>query len=68
MPQATVKHFDPETGAGTLMLDSKEEVTFDGGVFGASGLLELRLGQRVRLEYDDSGDTKRATKLDLVSF
>lgn len=68
MPQATVKHFDPETRSGTLLLDSQEEVEFDARVFHASGLMELRLGQRVRLEVEDSGEGKRATRLDLVSF
>lgn len=68
MPQATVQHFDPETGSGTLLLDSKEEVTFDAAAFSASGLRELRIGQRVRLEMDDSGEAKRATSVQIVSL
>lgn len=64
MPQGTVKQFDAETRSGTLLLDNQEELEFDAHVFYASGLLELRLGQRVRLEYEG----KRITSIQLVSF
>ena len=52
--QATVATFDPDTGAGTVLLDDGRAVPFDGAAFAAGGLRLLRLGQRVRLEY--SGD------------
>jgi cold shock CspA family protein len=51
--QATVATFDPETGAGTALLDDGRPVVFDGAAFAAGGLRLLRLGQRVRLEYAD---------------
>ena len=49
--QATVATFDPNTGAGTVLLDDGRAETFDGAAFAAGGLRLLRLGQRVRLEY-----------------
>jgi cold shock CspA family protein len=51
--QATVATFDPATGAGTVLLDDGRRASFDGAAFAAGGLRLLRLGQRVRLEYDD---------------
>ena len=49
--QATVATFDPDSGAGTVLLDDGRPVSFDGEAFAAGGLRLLRLGQRVRLEY-----------------
>ena len=49
--QATVATFDPDTGAGTVLLDDGRRAAFDGDAFAAGGLRLLRLGQRVRLEY-----------------
>jgi cold shock CspA family protein len=51
--QATVATFDAATGAGTVLLDDGRRESFDGAAFAAGGLRLLRLGQRVRLEYDD---------------
>lgn len=68
MPQGTVKHFNPETRTGTLLLDSKEELEFSAPVFHAAGLMELRIGQRVRLELEGSGEDKRVTSIHLVSL
>ena len=68
MPQGTVKHFDTATKTGTILLDNQEELPFDADTFWASGLLELRLGQRVRFEVEGSGENRRLRQLDLVSF
>ncbi len=68
MAQGTVKSFDPDTATGTLLLDSQEELPIEASTFLASGLRELRLGQRLRLEIEGADDTKRITRLDLVSF
>ena len=68
MPQGTVKHFDPQTGAGALLTDAQVEVAIDPAAFAASELLELRLGQRVRFEIEDSESGPRATGLQLVSL
>ena len=58
--QATVATFDPATGAGTVLLDDGRAERFDGDAFAAGGLRLLRLGQRVRLEYD-AGEVVRVT-------
>lgn len=53
--QATVRLFDPETGTGDVLLDDGRALAFSAAAFRASGLLRLRLGQRVRLRLDDAG-------------
>ena len=68
MPQGTVKHFDPETFTGTLLTDSQEELPFDTETFRASGLLELRLGQRVRFRVEEGAEGMRVRDLRLVSL
>jgi len=59
--QATVRDFDPRTGAGDLLLDDGSALPFSGAVFAASGLRLLRLGQRVRIETDAAGVVRRLT-------
>lgn len=68
MPQGTVKHFDLATKTATVVLDNQEELPIDAETFVTSGLLELRMGQRVRFEVEGSGDTRRLRELNLVSF
>lgn len=53
--QATVRSFDPSNRSGTVLRDDGLELAFDAGAFDAGGALKLRLGQRVRLDYDDDG-------------
>jgi 2-phospho-L-lactate guanylyltransferase len=59
--QATVRNFDPTTRSGDVLLDDGSELPFAAGAFDASGLRLLRLGQRVRIETDDSGRVLRLT-------
>jgi 2-phospho-L-lactate/phosphoenolpyruvate guanylyltransferase len=59
--QGTVATFDERTGAGSVLLDDGAEVTFPGAAFAASGLRLLRIGQRVRLDRDDTGQISRVT-------
>ena len=68
MPQGTIKSFDPESGAGTVVTDDQRELRFDTETFMASGLEELRLGQRVRFEIEDRDGDRRVRALNLVSF
>lgn len=68
MPQGTVKHFDLETHTGTVLLDNADELPFDAGAFASSGLIELRLGQRVRFRVERDGDTELVRSLGLVSM
>lgn len=69
MPQGTVKSFDTAEGTAVILDDSMRQLHVDREAFAASGLLELRLGQRVRfeLEEDPSGET-RVTNLNIVSL
>ncbi|HSJ45079.1 MAG TPA: hypothetical protein VK923_10400 [Euzebyales bacterium] len=64
MPQGTIKDFDIESGAGTLVDDESAELSFDTQAFVDSGLVELRLGQRVRFRRDG----ERVTDLQIVSL
>lgn len=64
--QGTVAAFDPETRAGTVLLDSGAAVEFSRAAFAASNLRLLRLGQRIRLERDDSGTVVRVAILTLA--
>lgn len=68
MPQGTVKYFDIETRTGTVLLDDQEELPIDAETFAASGMIELRLGQRVRFMIDEEGGGRRVRNLHLVSF
>ena len=63
--QGTVATYDPQTRCGTLLLDDGVEIAFPAAAFDASGLRLLRLGQRVRLEHDESG---RLTRITLPTF
>ncbi len=68
MAQGTVKYFDVTTGTGTVLLDNADELPIDRETFAQSGLLELRLGQRVRFDIAGEGEQRRVRALDLVSF
>lgn len=59
--QATVRSFDADTHDGELLLDDGSPLSFSGRAFEASGLRLLRLGQRVRVEVDASGEVTRVT-------
>jgi YD repeat-containing protein len=63
--QGTVATFDPQTRAGSLLLDDGTELAFAAAAFDASGLRLLRLGQRVRVDRDESG---RVTRVTLATF
>ncbi len=66
--QGTVKSFDPETRETVLLDDSLRQLQVDAEAFAASGLLELRVGQRVRFELVEDGDDERVTNLGIVSL
>jgi len=68
MPQGTVKTFDSGTQTAVLLDDSLAELTVDREAVAASGLLELRIGQRVRFELQPDGDEQRVTNLNIVSL
>lgn len=68
MPQGTVKSFDPTTGETILLDDQLNELVVDPEAFAASGLRELRLGQRVRFELESEDGRERVTNLNVVSL
>ncbi|MEH1014516.1 cold-shock protein [Micromonospora sp. CPCC 206060] len=57
--QGTVATYDQQTRSGTLLLDDGTELTFPAAAFDASGLRLLRLGQRVTIHRDASGQVSR---------
>lgn len=67
MPQGTVKSFDPITKTAVVLDDALNELLVDREAFGASGLRELRLGQRVRFELD-AEDSKCVTNISIVTL
>ncbi len=68
MPQGTVKAFETTTKTGTIVTDAQVELPIDRETFIDSGLLELRLGQRVRFEVDEVDGDQRVRDLRLISI
>ena len=60
-----MRHFDPHTRTGDVLLDDGRALAFPASAFDASGLRLLRLGQRVRLETRDDGTVVRLTIVSL---
>ena len=48
--QANVHRYHDENHSGSVLLDDGREIPFDGKVFDASGLRQVRPGQRVSVE------------------
>jgi cold shock CspA family protein len=63
--QATVRTFDLDTHHGEVLFDDGTSAPFDASAFARSGLLRLRVGQRVRLRLDADG---RIEALTLATF
>ena len=59
MAQGSVHTFNPDTGAGSVLLDDGQEVSFPAAAFAMSGLRLLRPGQRVSLECQADGTVVR---------
>ena len=68
MPQGTIKSFHSATSTGSLLDDELRERPIDREAFVASGLMALRIGQRVRFELEGDGDDARVTRLNIVSL
>ena len=66
--QATAFTYSPETRSGSVLLDDGTPLTFDAPAFDAGGLLLLRPGQRVRIETEGEGDSRRVVFLTLQTF
>ncbi|MFI1254468.1 hypothetical protein ACH4U6_11785 [Streptomyces netropsis] len=73
--QATAYTYDPQTRAGSVLLDDGTPVPFDAAAFDAGGLRLLRPGQRVRIELGEAqggteggGAGRRVTLVTLQTF
>jgi 2-phospho-L-lactate guanylyltransferase len=51
--QASMHRFDPDSGAGSVLLDDGTELPFDREAFDRSGLRLVRVGQRLTVDIDD---------------
>ena len=68
MDQGTIKHFDERERTGSLLTDDRTEVAIDEGSLEGSGVLTLRIGQRVRFETEQRGGAPVARSLRLVTW
>ncbi len=68
MAQGTIKEFDLAAVRGTLLMDDRTEVAIDATSLERSGILTLRLGQRVIFDLDEAGGAPVARRLRLVTF
>ncbi len=69
MPQGTIKRYDRDSRTAVLLDDQLVQLEVGREAIAASGVLELRLGQRVRFELEDDADGEpRVTNLAIVSM
>lgn len=69
MPQGTIKRYDHDDRTAVLLDDQLVQLEVDREAIAASGVLELRLGQRVRFELEEDADGEpRVTNLAIVSM
>lgn len=68
MAQGTVKDFDDDGRTGSLLMEDHAEVAIDAVSLEGSGLLSLRLGQRVRFDLVEESGRKVARNLQLVTL
>ena len=68
MDQGTIKDFDEAARTGTLLTDDRAEIAIDAASLEGSGILTLRIGQRVKFETEEQGGRGVARWLRLVTF
>ncbi len=68
MAQGTIKDFDVDARRGSLLMDDRTEVAIDAASLERSGILTLRLGQRVDFVMEDGDGGPVARGLRLVTF
>ena len=68
MDQGTIKDFDESERTGSLLTDDRTEVTIDAGSLEGSGVLTLRIGQRVKFDTEDRDGSPVARSLRLVTW
>jgi cold shock CspA family protein len=67
VPQGTIKHYDEGEGTGSLLTEDRSEVTIDPASTKGSGILTLRIGQRVRFTLAEDEGRQVARDLRLVT-
>lgn len=68
MAQGTIRDFDEQERAGSLLMDDRTEVAIDATSVEGSGLRGLRIGQRVRFDLVEEGGRKVARTLQIVTL
>jgi cold shock CspA family protein len=68
MAQGTIRDFDEQERAGSLLMDDATEVAIDATSVEGSGLRGLRIGQRVRFDLVEEGGRKVARTLQIVTL
>jgi hypothetical protein len=66
--QATAYTYDQASRSGSVLLDDGTPLPFDAAAFDAGGLRLLRPGQRVRIETEGEGDSRRVTFVTLQTM
>ncbi|MEU8570762.1 hypothetical protein AB0C51_20845 [Streptomyces pathocidini] len=66
--QATAYTYDAQTRSGSVLLDDGTPLEFDTAAFDAGGLRLLRPGQRVRIEVEGEGESRRIALVTLQTL
>jgi 3D (Asp-Asp-Asp) domain-containing protein len=66
--QATAYTYESGTRSGSVLTDDGTPLEFDAAAFDAGGLRLLRPGQRVRIETEGEGTSRRVTLVTLQTF
>lgn len=68
MDQGTIRDFDEKDRTGTLLTDDRTEVAIDAVSLEGSGILMLRIGQRVKFETEERHGAAVARSLRIVTW
>ena len=68
MEQGTIRDFDEKDRTGSLLTDARTEVVIDADSLDASGILTLRIGQRVKFETEERDGARVARSLRIVTW
>jgi len=66
--QGTIKDYEDETKAGSLLLEDGREVSIDADSIGDEAIRTLRLGQRVKFDLVEADGGLLSRDLRLVTF
>jgi cold shock CspA family protein len=66
--QATAYTYDAQSRSGSVLLDDGTPLSFDTAAFDAGGLRLLRPGQRVRIEVEGEGESRRIALVTLQTL